>query len=118
LETIVLLAETPLEKLADSSWTSGKVWPLVEASFWFAAVFAALAVPVVVVRRWRQAHLDTTSETSDLLSEFRSLHHRGTLSDEEYKKIKSKLAADLRDEIDSDNSAKSNDSIKSVDRAS
>ena len=61
------------------------------------AMLAALvAVGVYAVQRARQAIQDRGPTPSDLLSDFRELHSRGTLSDEEYKTIKTTLAPSLQ----------------------
>ena len=61
------------------------------------AILAALvAVGVYAVQRARQAIQERGPTASDLLSDFRELHSRGTLSDEEYKTIKTALAPGLQ----------------------
>ena len=75
--------------------------PLSKAALWFAVIFALSALAVWALRKWRGGALDAQPKVSDLLTNFRELHGRGSLSDEEYRTIKTKLArqveAELRD---------------------
>ncbi len=99
-EKAVVLGDVKIERLADSAWADSDMWPLIRASFWFAALFIVLAIGVYFVRKFRDEENDDSAvDSGSLLTEFRDLHSRGTLSDEEYKTIKTKLAATLRDEL-------------------
>lgn len=64
---------------------------------------ALLAILGVVgfylVGRFRHGFRESEQGSSHLLDNFRELHTRGQLSDEEYRNIKSKLAARLREEV-------------------
>ena len=75
--------------------------PLSQAALWFAVIFALLALAVVVLRKWRGSAYDVQPKAHELLTKFRELHGRGSLSDDEYRTIKTKLArqidAELRD---------------------
>jgi uncharacterized membrane protein len=73
--------------------------PLFTAALWFAAIFALLALAVVVVRRFRGGAADDRPRASELLTKFRDLHARGGLSDDEYRTIKTKLATGIEAEI-------------------
>ena len=57
---------------------------------------ALVAVGVYAVQRARRTIQDEGPTPSELLSDFRELHSRGTLSDEEYKTIKTALAPSLK----------------------
>jgi hypothetical protein len=61
------------------------------------AVLVLLATYVVGKIRARSAQQEPTS--SEMLANFRELHSRGTLSDAEFRTIKTKLAARLQQEI-------------------
>jgi hypothetical protein len=77
--------------------------PLLRAALWFAAIFALLALAVAVVRKWRGGSADDQPSSSELLTKFRDLHVRGTLSEDEYRTIKTKLATQLEGKLsDSD----------------
>ena len=77
--------------------------PLLSAALWFAAIFALLALAVLVVRRFRGDAAADRPRADELLTKFRELHLRGGLSDDEYRTIKTKLATQLHTEIsDSD----------------
>lgn len=69
--------------------------PLLRAALWFAAIFVLLALAAVIVRRWRGGSADDQPSSSELLTKFRELHVRGTLSEDEYRTIKTKLATQL-----------------------
>ena len=69
---------------------------------WFAAIFALLALAVLGLRKWRGGSADDRPSSSDLLTKFRELHVRGTLSEDEYRTIKTKLAAQLESELNDD----------------
>ena len=73
--------------------------PLFSAALWFAAIFALLALAVLVARRFRGGAAEDRHEASVLLTKFRDLHARGGLSDDEYRTIKTKLATELDAEI-------------------
>jgi uncharacterized membrane protein len=69
--------------------------PLSQAALWFAAIFALLALAVVGLRKWRGGSAHDRLSSSELLTKFRELHRRGTLSEDEYRTIKTKLATQL-----------------------
>ena len=76
--------------------------PLSWAALWFAAIFALMALAVVVVRRFRGDDADDQPGANELLAKFRDLHARGGLSDDEYRTIKTKLATQLESELNDD----------------
>ena len=69
--------------------------PLSLAALWFAVIFALTALAFKMVRRFGGSSAGDQPETAELLTKFRDLHSRGGLSDEEYRTIKTKLAAQL-----------------------
>jgi len=73
--------------------------PLLLAALWFAAIFALLALALVVLRRFRGGAADDQPTAHELLAKFRDLHDRGGLSDDEYRTIKTKLAAQVEREL-------------------
>jgi uncharacterized membrane protein len=73
--------------------------PLLQAALWFAVILGLLALAVVAMRRWRGGAAEDRPEASELLTKFRELHLRGGLSDDEYRTIKTKLAAHLEAEL-------------------
>jgi len=73
--------------------------PLLAAALWFAAIFALLALAILALRRWRGSAADDRPGPSELLTKFRQLHARGGLSDDEYRTIKTKLAAELQTKL-------------------
>ena len=73
--------------------------PLTQATLWFAVIFALSALALTAVRKWRGSASEAQLTPSELLTKFRELHGRGTLSDDEYRKIKTKLARQLDAEL-------------------
>jgi uncharacterized membrane protein len=73
--------------------------PLSQAALWFAVIFALSALAVIALRKWRGSAKDVQLKPSELLTKFRELHGRGTLSDDEYRTIKTKLARQLEAEL-------------------
>ena len=73
--------------------------PLAQAALWFAVIFALSALAVVALRKWRGSANDTQLNPSELLTKFRELHGRGSLSDDEYRTIKTTLARQLDAEL-------------------
>ena len=71
---------------------------------WSLAGAALCLVGVYVVKRLRGRAGDDQPKASELLTNFREIHSRGGLSDEEFRTIKAQLAVRLQDEInDNDN---------------
>ena len=68
---------------------------LVHAALWMAAILILCALGILVVRKWRGSAADDQPDPSELLTKFRELHGRGSLSDEEYRTIKTKLATQI-----------------------
>ena len=73
--------------------------PLAQAALWFAVIFALSALAVIALRRWRGSASGAQPKPSELLTKFRELHGRGTLSDDEYRTIKTTLARQLDAEL-------------------
>jgi uncharacterized membrane protein len=73
--------------------------PLAQAALWFAVIFALSALAVLALRRWRGSASRAQLKPSELLTKFRELHGRGTLSDDEYRTIKTTLARQLDAEL-------------------
>ena len=73
--------------------------PLAQAALWFAVMFALSALAMMAVRRWRGSASGAQPKPSELLTKFRELHGRGTLSDDEYRTIKTTLARQLEAEL-------------------
>ena len=69
---------------------------LVHALLWFAVIFALAAAGMAVARRWRGRAAHDELDPNDLLTNFRELYERGGLSEEEFRTIKAKLAAELK----------------------
>ena len=81
-------------------WSAREIWPLINATLWFAVIFAVLAIAFKLMRKFRDRKDRDDHDPSMLLTEFRELHSRGTLSDAEYRTIKAQLASQLREQLD------------------
>lgn len=75
--------------------------PLSWATLLLAVMLALVALAIVAVRRFRGGDADDQPHANELLSKFRDLHARGGLSDDEYRTIKTKLAAQVEQELSS-----------------
>ena len=73
--------------------------PLAQATLWFAVIFAISALAVLALRKWRGSAYEGQPKPSELLTKFRELHGRGTLSDDEYRTIKTTLARQVNAEL-------------------
>gem|GEM_PF-1808744 len=73
-----------------------------EAIIWMASIALAFAVGFYLIGKIRGAFRQSDREAGILLDNFRDLHSRGELSDEEYRTIKSKLASQLREQWKAD----------------
>ena len=74
---------------------------LFQAALWFASILIVCALGILVVRRWRGGAKDDQPGASELLTKFRELHVRGSLSEDEYRTIKTKLATQVEAELSS-----------------
>ena len=77
---------------------------LSEAALLFAVIFVMTAIGLAVARRYRDRAAKDIAESSAMMSKFRELHAEGGLSDEEFRTIKTKLASELKAELN-DNSS-------------
>jgi len=66
---------------------------------WLAVLAVLIAVAGYVLGKIRPKPLQKELRASHWLSKFRELHSRGGLSDEEYRTIKTTLAAELQNEL-------------------
>ena len=74
--------------------------PGIEAAvIWLAVLASLVAVAVYMIARLRPAAAQQERLTSRLLAKFREMHSRGELSDEEFRTIKTALAAQVLDEL-------------------
>lgn len=72
-----------------------------QAVLWTAVLAVFLVCAYFVVLKFRDRSERDESDTSDLLSNFRELHERGTLSEAEYRTIKTKLGSTLQQQLKS-----------------
>ena len=75
--------------------------PLFLAILGLAATIALLACAVLWLRKWRGDAANDQLSSSDLLTKFREMHLQGSLSADEYRTIKTKLATPNDAELNS-----------------
>lgn len=66
------------------------------------AVLLAGAAALFLLDRWRRrqfADVDAAQESAESLSSFRALYERGELSEEEYQKVRAKMAAKIKRDV-------------------
>ena len=72
---------------------------LARVLMWLAVIVFLVAGLVYLMRWLRGADEDESSQSGDLLTSFRDIHSRGQLSDDEYRTIRSRLAARMQGEL-------------------
>jgi uncharacterized membrane protein len=90
----MLLARRTMEDVQEILGT-----PLARVVLCVAVVVILLLIGYYVVRKFRDHISRDDSGTEELLSNFEEIHHRGTLSDEEYRTIKTALHEKLQREL-------------------
>ena len=73
--------------------------PYVQITVWGGVGVVLVALAVYLIRRFPKSAGDDKLATSDMMDAFRDLHGTGQLSDDEYRSIKTKLAARLKAEL-------------------
>ncbi len=76
-------------------WEAGPEWLVL----WIAVLAILVTVAYYVVGKIRPKPVQKERKASQWLSKFRELHSQGELSDEEFRTIKTTLAAQLQDEL-------------------
>jgi uncharacterized membrane protein len=76
---------------------------LTRSALLLAATLVATAIGFAIARKLRDRVDHDKHQSSELMTKFRDLHARGGLSDEEYRSIKTKLAAELQIELSDNN---------------
>lgn len=71
----------------------------VQLVVWGAVGAVLVAIGIYVISKVRASFRDDTSPTSRLVNDFRDLHARGELSDQEFRTIKTMLAARMQKEL-------------------
>ncbi len=82
----------------DRFWQSGPEWLVL----WLAALAILVTVAWYVIGKIHPKSIQKERKTNECLSKFRESHSKGELTDEEFRTIKTTLAAQLQDEL-SDN---------------
>ena len=74
-------------------------WRIVWASLGLVGVLLLGALIIGMVDRWRKRSASEVLSAGDQLSHFRRLYEQGTLTREEFERIRARLAEKLRDEL-------------------
>jgi hypothetical protein len=69
---------------------------LFRAALLFAAIFALTAAGLALARRFRTRENQDALNANEIMINFRQLYEQGGLSDEEYRTIKTRLAAEMK----------------------
>ncbi len=70
-----------------------------KAVLWVAVLLVMLAAAYYLVRRFRDRIDDDRQTASDLLTNFREMHHEGDISETEFRTIKTVLGRKLHEEL-------------------
>ena len=73
--------------------------PAAKAVIWVAILMVMMAVGYYLVRRFRDRIDEDRQTASDLLTNFREMHHEGDISDTEFRTIKTVLGQELHDDL-------------------
>jgi uncharacterized membrane protein len=74
-------------------------WVLLDLAVWTIAISVAAVLAGLLVAKTRSGSAQKEPTASEMLSKFREQHSRGELSDEEFRTIKTALAARLEQEL-------------------
>ena len=85
--------------MASSDWTEFLRTPSARLICLTAVVAVLCALGYYVVGKLRARLHESGPSASDFMTNFRELHARGELSDEEFRTIKAKLAAKLQEQV-------------------
>jgi uncharacterized membrane protein len=73
--------------------------PTAKAVIWIAVLMVIAAISYYVVRRFRDRSDEDRQTASELLTNFREMHHEGDISEKEFRTIKTVLGAKLHEEL-------------------
>jgi len=73
--------------------------PTAKAVLWVAVLLIMMAIGYYVARRFRDRIDDDRQTASDLLTNFREIHHEGDISEMEFRTIKTVLERQLQQEM-------------------
>jgi uncharacterized membrane protein len=74
--------------------------PTAKAVLWVAILLVMLAVSYYLVRRFRDRRDDDRQTASELLTNFREMHHEGDISEKEFRTIKTVLGQKLHEDLE------------------
>jgi uncharacterized membrane protein len=73
--------------------------PTVRSVLWLTVLLIMLAVAYYLLRRFRDRIGDDRQTASDLLTNFREMHHEGDISETEFRTIRTVLGHKLQQEL-------------------
>ena len=73
--------------------------PTAKTVLWVAVLMVVLAMGYYLVRRFRDRTGDDRQTASELLTNFREMHHEGDISETEFRTIKTVLGQKLQEEL-------------------
>ncbi|HZY86309.1 MAG TPA: SHOCT domain-containing protein [Gemmataceae bacterium] len=73
--------------------------PMLTAGLYLGGALLAAAVVLALLNRWRRRPADDRLGPADQLAQFRSLYEQGLLSQEEFERLRSLLAGEIRREL-------------------
>ena len=74
--------------------------PTAKAVLWVGVLLVVMTVGYYMVRRFRDRKDDDRQTASDLLTNFREMHHEGDISETEFRTIKTVLGQKLQEELE------------------
>jgi uncharacterized membrane protein len=74
-------------------------WKILETSLILVAALLVGAAIIALVERWRKRSGSEGLTSGDQLSHFRNLYEEGSISKEEFERIRARLAGQMRDEL-------------------
>ena len=72
------------------------LWRLMVPGFYLAGSLLVAALIIAIVRRWWRVQQDRPPNPSDEMAHYRRLYEQGTISEEEYKRLRGLLGGELR----------------------
>lgn len=72
---------------------------LLELALWFGVLAGLVGLAFYVIVKLRRSAHDAAPGANAMMTNFRELHARGELTDEEYRKLKTSLTARLQAEL-------------------
>ena len=92
----LLFAEDPPPKRAEQALSSVEFWIAIGL---LTTILFAGAFLLLFIDRWRKRQFRTADESTESLTSFRAMYERGELSEEEYQRVRARVAAKVKHEV-------------------